>query len=60
MDEQIPALQKKILEEESSVDRKIKEIEIEWRDQRPKEASEQPTEAAPAIKKAINSMTILG
>lgn len=42
MDEQIPSLQKKILEEEEAVDRKIKEIEIEWRDNRPKEASDRP------------------
>jgi len=60
MDEQIPSLQKKILEEESQVDRKIKEIEIEWRDQRPKEASDRPQEASSAMKKAINSLTILG
>lgn len=60
MDEQIPVLQKKIIEEETSVSKKIKEIEIEWRDQRPKEASENPVDAGPCIKKAIGMLTIIG
>jgi len=46
MDEQIPSLQKKILEEEEAVDRKIKEIETEWLDNRPKEASDTPQDAS--------------
>lgn len=60
MDEQIPSLQKKILEEEEAVDRKIKEIETEWRDNRPKEASDTPQDASSQIKKAINWLNILG
>jgi hypothetical protein len=42
------------LEEEDGVMKKIKEIEIEWRDNRPKEASENPQAARPSRKKAIN------
>lgn len=47
MEEQVPTLQKKILEEEEVVDRKTKEIEIEWRDNRPKEANDLPQDASP-------------
>jgi len=42
MEEQIPLLQAKILKEEENVQAKIKEIEQEWKENRPKEASNRP------------------
>jgi len=60
MQEQTPALQKKILEEDAAVTAKIKKIEHEWRDNRPKEASNKPDRASPEIKKACDSLRILG
>ena len=60
MEEQIPALQAKIHQEEDNVNAKIKDIENERRDDRPKEASERPEVASSQIKKALNFMTILG
>lgn len=46
MEEQVPMLQSKILDEENEVQSRIKKIEIEWRDQRPKEASSRPEQAS--------------
>lgn len=60
MNEQIPALQKQILEEEIKINAKIKDIEHEWKENRPKEASTRPEEASPTIKKATNELAILG
>lgn len=47
MEEQIPLLQAKILKEEENVQAKIKEIEQEWKENRPKEASNRPELATP-------------
>ena len=45
-------LQAKILKEEDQVTNKIKEIEKEWRDNRPKDASNRPIDASSSIRKA--------
>jgi hypothetical protein len=42
MQEKTPELQKKILEEDEVVTAKIKKIEYEWKENRPKEASSKP------------------
>ena len=42
MQEQIPTLQAKIIEEEENLNRRIKEIEHEWKENRPKDASTRP------------------
>lgn len=47
-------LSAKILKEEEHVEAKIKEIEQEWKDNRPKEASTRPELATIQIKKASN------
>ena len=60
MQEQIPVLQAKILKEEDQVTNKIKEIEKEWRDNRPKDASTRPIDASSSIRKATGQLNILG
>lgn len=45
MEDQIPALQAKILEEERSCNGKLKEIEEEWDKSRPRTADFTPKEA---------------
>jgi hypothetical protein len=42
------------LQEENLVQKKIKEIEREWNENRPKEASIRPDQAGPQIKRATN------
>ena len=54
MQEQTPALQAKILEEDTAVTAKVKKIEHEWKNNRPKEASTRPEDASPAIKRACD------
>lgn len=60
MTEQTPALQQKILEEDEAVTAKTKNIEFEWKENRPKEAPTKPELASPAIKKATDQLRILG
>ena len=60
MQEQTPALQAKILEEDEAVTAKVKKIELEWKENRPKEASTRPEMASPTIKKACDQLSILG
>ena len=60
MQEQIPVLQAKILKEEDQVTNKIKEIEKEWRDNRPEDASTRPADASASIRKATGQLNILG
>ena len=60
MTEQTPALQQKILEEDEAVIAKVKKIEFEWKENRPKEASTRPELASPSIKKATDQLRILG
>jgi CO dehydrogenase/acetyl-CoA synthase epsilon subunit len=60
MDEKIPELQKKIMEESDLVQAKIKEIERDWNTNKPVEASKSPEDASPSIKKAIKSLIVLG
>lgn len=48
------------MHEENIVQGKIKEIEIEWRDNRPKEAQNRCEMATPQIKKAVNLLLALG
>ena len=45
MEEQIPSLQKKIMEEEKVVLGKIKEIEDEWKESRPHQSNVSPSRA---------------
>ncbi len=54
MEEQIPLLQAKIYQEEALVQGKIKEIENEWKENRPKEAIIKPEMASPQIKRALS------
>jgi hypothetical protein len=60
MEEQIPLLQAKIHQEETLVQAKIKEIENEWKENRPKEALTKPELASPQIKRALNQLSVLG
>lgn len=60
MNEQTPALQQKILEEDEAVTAKTKKIEYEWKENRPKEASTKPEMASPSIKRAVDQLGILG
>lgn len=53
MEDQIPTLQAKILEEERSVNLKIKEIEDEWEKHRPRTAEHSP-------KSALDQLNIIG
>jgi dynein heavy chain 1 len=60
MEDQIPLLQARIMQEETQVQAKIKEIEHEWKENRPKDASSRPEMATPQIKKSLNQLTLLG
>ena len=60
MQEKTPDLQKKILEEDEAVTKKIAQINTEWNQNRPKEASTKPEAASASIKKACDSLRILG
>ena len=60
MDEKRPELQQKILNEDEVVKAKVDKIEREWKENRPKEASLKPEMASPSIKKACDSLRILG
>jgi len=53
MEEQIPTLQAKILDEEVAVNEKIKEIEEEWKTKRPYSGNVEP-------KTALNLLTVIG
>lgn len=53
-------LQAKIQQEETLVQGKIKEIENEWKENRPKEALNKPELASPQIKRALNQLSVLG
>lgn len=54
MQEQTPKLQAKIHEEDNEVTAKVKSIEAEWNEKRPKEASSRPDSASTAIKSACD------
>ncbi len=49
MDDQIPALQAKILEEERACAAKIRQIEQDWEQKRPRTAEFQPRQALDAL-----------
>jgi hypothetical protein len=48
------------LKEEDQVNAKIKEIEREWKENRPKVASTRPADASTTIRQATGQLGILG